>query len=114
MSAAERTPAGTGGGKSEGFAGTVAQQHPNAASEGARKEVGTAASSREHPPHVTENDEGKPVQAEHDNAQEVPTLPANATGSDKVTTADHNQPIDEASMYDRRPSQDKDQPPSAR
>ena len=104
MSAAEQ-------GASKGFAETVAQQHPGGDPKG-RKEVGTAASSSLHPPHVDRNAEGAPVQAEHENPAEIPTLPANASGSDKITTAEHDQPIDDESMYDRRTSQDKDQPPS--
>ena len=104
MSAAEQ-------GAGKGFAETVAQQHPGGDPK-ARREVGTAAASRLHPPHVDQNAEAAPVQAEHDNPASIPTLPANASGSDKVTTGEHNQPIDDESMYDRRTSQDKNQPPS--
>jgi hypothetical protein len=101
-------------GRDEGntFAESVAQQHPGGDPR-ARKEVGTAASSRLHPPHVDENADDAPVQAGHGNPAEIPALPANASGRDKVTTAEHGQPIDEESMYDRRTSQDKDRPPSA-
>ena len=100
-------------GRPEGgtFAETVAQQHPGG-DPGARKEVGTAASSRLHPPHVDENADDAPVQAGHGNPAEIPTLPANASGHDRVTTREHDQGIDEESMYDRRTSQDKDRPPS--
>ena len=87
----------------KGFAETVTQQHPGGDPK-ARREVGTAASSRLHPPHLDQNAEEGEVDA--------PTLPANASGKDKVTTAEHAQPIDDESMYDRRTSQDKDQPPS--
>ena len=98
-------------GGSKGFAGSGAEHRPGDDPNG-RKEVGTAASSRLHPPHVDENAEDGPVQDEHDNPADIPTLPANASGSDKITTAEHDQPIDDESMYDRRRSQDKDQPPS--
>jgi hypothetical protein len=81
---------------------------------GARKEVGTAAASRLHPPHVDENAQDGPVQSEHGNPAEIPTLPANASGADKVSTREHAQPVDRESMYDRRSSQDKNQPPSDR
>jgi hypothetical protein len=87
----------------KGFAETVAQQHPGGDPK-ARREVGTAASSRLHPPHFDQNAEEGEV--------DVPPLPANASGKDRVTTGEHDQPIDDESMYDRRTSQDKDQPPS--
>lgn len=98
----------------DGFAATVHQQHPAGGPAGERKEVGDAASSREHPPHLTENDESEAIPAEHDNAAEVPALPANAGGRDTMTTAEHDQGIEPTSMYERRPSEDKDQPPSER
>ena len=98
-------------GGSKGFAETATQQHPGGDPKG-RKEVGGAASSRLHPPHVDQNAGAEPIQQEHESPADIPTLPANASGSDKITTAEHDQPIDDESMYDRRPSQDKDQPPS--
>lgn len=79
---------------------------------GTRKEVGDAQSSHRHPPHVSENAEGAPLQ-DDTAAGMVPTLPANASGEDKVSTEEHAQPIDDESMYDRRPSEDKDRPPSS-
>ena len=107
------TPGQDGSPRREGdsFAESVAQQHPGG-DPGARKEVGSAASSQKRPPHVDENADDAPVQAGHGNPAEIPTLPANASGRDQVTTEEHDQGIDKASMYDRRPSQDKDQPPS--
>lgn len=86
---------------------TVAQQHPGAR-EGLlhRREVGTADQQQLHPPHLTENDERMGATA--------PALPANASGADKVTTAEHDRGIDRESMYDRRPEEDKNQPPSER
>lgn len=93
--------------REEQFVETVAQQHPGAR-EGLlhRREVGTAAEQQLHPPHLTENDEAAGVQ--------VPALPANASGSDQVTSAEQDRGIDRESMYDRRPDEDKDQPPSER
>ena len=106
-----REPEATTPSEDDTFAETVAQQHPGGDPK-ARKEVGTAASSHLHPPHVDENAEGAPVQQGHGNPATIPALPANASGSDKITTAEHDQGIDDESMYDRRTSQDKDQPPS--
>ena len=76
-----------------------------------RREVGSAAGSQRHPPHVTPNDEGAPVQQSNESPDEVPVLPANAGGRDIISSEEQRQPIDDESMYDRRPSQDKDQPP---
>ena len=95
-----------------GFASTAAQQHPGASSDGGRVEVGNAASSRRHPPHASENDQQGQVQQDTSSAAPVPTLPANASGKDKITTAEHDRGIDDESMYDRRPGEDKNQPPS--
>lgn len=89
-----------------GFASTVAEQHPGPEGLLHRREVGGAAQSRLHPPHFTEAD-----------LQSVPArpyLPANASGADRVTTAEHDRGIDRESMYDRRPEEDKDEPPSER
>jgi hypothetical protein len=78
-----------------------------------RQEVGGKNSSQRHPPHVTENAEDQPVQKEvAPGGEPVPTLGANAHGTDKVSTEELKQPIDDESMYDRRPSEDKGQPPS--
>jgi hypothetical protein len=71
-------------------------------------------SSSRNPPHVTANDEDAEVQDELPSPDPVPLLPANAAGSDASPTQEQSQPIDEASMYDRRPEQDKDRPPSDR
>ncbi len=77
---------------------------------GPRKEVGNAASSQLHPPHVTENDHGAPVQGRAEGA-EIPTLPANAGGQDKSDMT-RQSPIDGESMYEHRPGENKDTPPS--
>lgn len=79
-----------------------------------REEKGSAAGSRRHPPHVTENSEGGTVESEESAPGEVPILPANAEGSDTVSTEELDQGIDDTSMYDRRRDEDKDTPPSTR
>jgi hypothetical protein len=92
--------------------GSVDAARPEWARETGRQEVGSARDSQRHPPHLTENDEDAPLQAENESPGEVPALPANAAGSDKLDTSEQAQEIREESMYDQRPSQDKDQPPS--
>lgn len=74
---------------------------------GPRKEVGSAESSRLHPPHVDENAQGAPAQASSSAPNDVPVLPANAHGRD-VTPDTRPGSIDRASMYDRRPEEHKD------
>lgn len=78
-----------------------------------RAELGTQASSQRHPPHVTENDEDAPVREDKPSAKDAPVLPANASGRDRVSAEEQSQPIDDESMYDNRPSEDKDRPASA-
>lgn len=80
---------------------------------GSREEKGNSATSRKHPPHLNENAEDAPLQDSQPGPEEVPTLPANAHGEDEVSTTEQAQPIDDESMYDRRPGEDKDRPPSA-
>ena len=75
---------------------------------GPRKEIGTAASSQLHPPHVTENDKGAQVQGSTDAPNEVPALPANAHGQDLVEADKQVREIDDESMYGNRPGEDKD------
>lgn len=79
-----------------------------------REEKGTAASSQRYPPHPTESAEEGTVQGEDSARGEVPVLPPNAQGTDKVSTEEHDQPIQETSMYDGRRDEDKDTPPSTR
>ncbi|HEV2150114.1 MAG TPA: hypothetical protein VGR37_22140 [Longimicrobiaceae bacterium] len=77
---------------------------------GPRKDVGDAESSRRRPPHVTESVEDAPVQGRAE-AVDIPTLPPNAHGEDKTEMTE--QPaIDPTSMYEHRPGEDKDTPPS--
>jgi hypothetical protein len=75
---------------------------------GPRKEIGDAASSRVHPPHVTENDRGAQFQEDTQATNEVPGLPANAHGQDRVPTGAGAEYIDDESMYEKRPGEDKD------
>jgi hypothetical protein len=78
---------------------------------GPREERGTAESSRRNPPHVDVNAQGAPVQQSSQNPGDVPTLPSNAHGHDRAPVADEPRTVDPASMYERRPSEDKDVPP---
>jgi len=80
--------------------------------EAARKEMGDQASSQRHPPHVAQYERGKPVQHDTEAPDAVPVLPANASGHDKHTAEHHGAPIDPASMYEGRPSEDRRTPPS--
>jgi hypothetical protein len=75
---------------------------------GPRKEIGGAASSQVHPPHVTENDKGAQVQGSTEAPNEVPALPANAHGQDLVEADKQVREIDDESMYGSRPGEDKD------
>jgi hypothetical protein len=97
-----------------GFAEDVAQQHPEGGTPGSRKEVGDSQSSHRHPPHVPQSEADSALQDEHDSPEQVPAMPANASGTDKVSTAEQNRPIEPTSMYDRRPEEDKNSPPSDR
>ena len=78
---------------------------------GYRREVGTAADSQRHPPHVTVNEADAPVQADMQSPHPAPTLPANAGGEDKGEMTDQ-PPIRPESMYENRPGENKDTPPS--
>jgi hypothetical protein len=80
---------------------------------GGRKEIGDAESSRRDPPHVDENMEDAPLQEDHPSPNDVAALPATAHGRDEVPADEQDQPIDPESMYDNRPEEDKDRPPSS-
>jgi hypothetical protein len=80
----------------------------HAGTPGPRREVGDAAHSQMHPPHTDENSAGAPVQGSAAGPNEVPVLPANAHGRDKVSNDDQHKRTDDESMYDRRPAEDKD------
>ncbi len=75
---------------------------------GPRDEHGSAAGSGVHPPHVTENDHGAQHQKSNTSPTEVPALPANSGGSDRQPDAREQPPIDDESMYEHRPEEDKD------
>ena len=79
---------------------------------GTRVERGGAQSSQRNPPEAEAGLENAPIQREREGDVSAPVLPANASGRDKVSADEQAQPIDAESMYDRRPSQDKDRPPS--
>jgi hypothetical protein len=74
---------------------------------GPRKEIGDAASSQLHPPHVTENDRGAQFQKESPAPNDVAGPPATAHGSDKVQSEREVPGIDDESAYERRPGEDK-------
>lgn len=96
----------SGQGSEHQHTGTVATENPGGGKPGDRYEVGDARSSRRDQPHSTGNDE---VNARPGKS---PSLPANASGQDQVSSDDQDFEVDEESAYDRRPSQDKDRPPS--
>ena len=76
---------------------------------GTRAAIGNSATSREHPPHVTENDKGAAVQQQNTQApNEVPVRPANAGGTDKIPAEETMRPIQPTSMYEGRPAEHKD------
>lgn len=91
-------------------AGTVATENPSGGRAGERHEVGDARSSRRDPPHLSESDES--ARTKSGATGDAPVLPANAGGTDAVSSEEQDFEVDEQSAYDRRPSQDKDQPPS--
>lgn len=80
-----------------------------------REEVGGNAGNQRHPPHVTENAEGAPVQREHPAPGEIEPLPANASGRERVDPEeDGAQRIDPESAYEGRLDEDKEHPPTSR
>ncbi len=86
---------------------------PSAGPVGGRKQEGNAASSQRHPPHVTPNAENAPLQERHPSPTDVAVKGANAQGVGTVSTDEQALPIDEESMYARRPAEDKDHDPSS-
>lgn len=78
---------------------------------GMRKEVGGAESSQKRPPYVTGQVEDTPVQGSSPSPTPIPTLPANAHGSDRSEMTQQPE-IREESMYENRPAEHKDSPPS--
>jgi hypothetical protein len=79
---------------------------------GPRKEIGGPENSQVHPPHVTENDHGAQVQGSSESPTPVPALPANAHGQDVVPPTAGADYIDDESMYEKRPAEDKNHHPA--
>lgn len=79
---------------------------------GNRKEVGDSESSRRHPPHVDEA--GSEGRVQDKQAGKAPTMPATGHGEDAQVDAEKKQSVDDESMYDRRPEENKENPPSKR
>ena len=75
-----------------------------------RKEVGTAAGSRLHPPHVDVNAEDAPAQASSTSPTDVPLSGANAHGTDHGGSTTGTP--DDESMYGGRPGENKDRKPT--
>lgn len=78
---------------------------------GPREERGGAASSSRNPPHADVNAEGAEVQGSSQSPHAVPTMPANAHGSDHASGGEQPRTTDPGSMYDRRPEEDKEHTP---
>ncbi|HEX8832431.1 MAG TPA: hypothetical protein VF705_14750 [Longimicrobium sp.] len=89
-----------------GNAGADGAGPAHASQPGPRKEVGTAADSQRHPPHVDVNADDAPVQDSTESPTDVPVLPANAGGTDHGGTTTGTP--DDESMYGGRPGEDKD------
>jgi hypothetical protein len=83
----------------------------HARSASGRTEVGDPDYRRDRP-HVTENDQGSPLQRESPAPNEIAATPPNASGHDRVSDEDSGEPLDRESAYDRRPSQGSDNPPA--
>lgn len=98
-------------GPEDQHAGTVATENPAGGRPGERHEVGDSHTSRRDPPHPTESDREASRHGEKEDAG-APVLPANAGGRDRVSSEEQDFEVDEESAYDRRPSEDKDSPPS--
>jgi hypothetical protein len=77
-----------------------------------RTEIDEEATEPRHPPHVTRSDAGAEIQRDLPSPDEVPILPANAAGVDKLTPDEQHVDIDPESMYNGRPERSKDWEPS--
>ena len=93
-----------------GNAGADGAGPSRASQPGPRKEVGNAASSQLHPPHVDVNATDAAAQESNTSPTDVPVLPANAHGTDHGGTTTGAQ--DDESMYGGRPGEDKDRKPT--
>lgn len=86
----------------------AAAARPPHVPESGRTEKGSGSGSARHRPRGATD----PDVDNSSTGQDTDVLPPNAQGTDKIPVDQKRQPIDEASMYDRRPSEDKDRPPS--
>ena len=75
---------------------------------GPRPESGGRPESGRDAPHVTRNDADAPVQDSTPAPDDVAALPANAHGKDVVDAHREVGEVDDESMYDGRPGEDKD------
>ena len=75
---------------------------------GPRQERGDAAGSHRDPPHVDVNARDAEVQASSASPRDVPTLPANAHGSDRAEGGEQPRSIDHESAYEGRREEHKD------
>jgi hypothetical protein len=96
--------------KETGSAGADGAGPAHASPPGPRKEVGTAASSQLHPPHVDVNARGAAAQQSTPSPKDVPLPGAVAHGTDHGGSTT-GRPDDE-SMYGGRPGEDKDRKPT--
>jgi hypothetical protein len=90
-----------------------APKNPEPGPVGSREKVGDARSSHKHPPHVSESAEEAELQEQNSSPDDVPVIPPLAQGQDKRPVDEIEQGIDDESMYDRRPSENKNTPPSS-
>jgi hypothetical protein len=102
-------------------AGSTEEMTPGASSSADTERYGTGRRNPEasgkgesHPPHVPEGDRDAPVQDELESPDDVPVLPANASGQDQVSTEEQPTEIREESAYDQRPEEDKHWSPDGR
>lgn len=78
---------------------------------GPRESHGTGAGSHRHPPHLDVNSADAPVQESTQAPNDVPVLPANASGQDARSVEPGEGEIRKESMYNDRPEEDKDYRP---
>ncbi|MDB4948687.1 MAG: hypothetical protein JWM27_1336 [Gemmatimonadetes bacterium] len=83
----------------------------HAGTPGPREEQGSAAGSRLHPPHVVEGEPAGTAAEQQAKPKAEPAPPANGASRDHASTDEHPRRTDHASMYDRRPEEDKGHEP---
>lgn len=89
------------------------KEESSAPGAGPREARGSGADSQRHPPHLDVNSDDAPVQASTEAPNDVPVLPANASGQDKQEVTPGEGEIDDESMYSRRPEEHKRYRPEA-